>query len=261
MITGSDFKMQKIDNEQFGKFLVSLRKQKNLTQKQLAEKLYISDKAVSKWERGASLPDISMLMPLAKILGVTTTELLSGKRIDASERMTVDEVEGLMTKTIVFSNDKTQNSSTKRLRIVIFAVCALVVALEIMILLLLGYTFDAIRDNLGTVELLMMIFGAYFAFFAKETLPLYYDENKISFYNDGVFRMNIPGVTINNSNWRHILKAVYTSIMCICVLFPLLYLSVSYFAPAIWQQFRLYFTLASVFAMFIPMYAAGKKYE
>jgi len=68
--------MQTINNEEFGQFLTKLRKEKGLTQKQLAEQLYLSDKAVSKWERGLSLPDISLLMPLAKILGVTTTELL-----------------------------------------------------------------------------------------------------------------------------------------------------------------------------------------
>ena len=50
-----------MDNEKFGKFIQKLRKEKNMTQKQLGEKLNITDKAISKWERGLSFPDISML--------------------------------------------------------------------------------------------------------------------------------------------------------------------------------------------------------
>ena len=53
-----------------------------MTQKELAAKLNVSDKAVSKWERGLSCPDISLLSPLSNIFGVTVTELLDGKRSD-----------------------------------------------------------------------------------------------------------------------------------------------------------------------------------
>ena len=61
-------------------FICELRKEKQLTQKQLAEKLSITDKAVSKWERGLGYPDITILPLLAEILNVTTNELLNGKR-------------------------------------------------------------------------------------------------------------------------------------------------------------------------------------
>jgi transcriptional regulator with XRE-family HTH domain len=63
-------------------FIHELRKEKGMTQKQLAEKLNITDKAVSKWERGLGCPDISLLSSLADILGVTVTELLNGERSD-----------------------------------------------------------------------------------------------------------------------------------------------------------------------------------
>ena len=66
-----------------GQFISELRKQQQLTQKELAEKLHISDKAVSKWERGLSCPDISLLSALSDILGVTTTELLKGERAES----------------------------------------------------------------------------------------------------------------------------------------------------------------------------------
>ncbi len=69
-----------MNNEKMGQFISELRKQRQMTQKELAEKLNVSDKAVSKWERGLSYPDISLLSPLSNILGVTTTELLNGEK-------------------------------------------------------------------------------------------------------------------------------------------------------------------------------------
>lgn len=62
-----------------GKFIAGRRKEKNLTQAQLAEKLNITDRAVSKWERGKSMPDSSVMLELCHILGITVNELLSGE--------------------------------------------------------------------------------------------------------------------------------------------------------------------------------------
>ena len=59
-----------------------LRREKGLTQKELAQRLNVTDKAVSKWERGLSSPDISLLIPLSELLGLSTTELLQGRRLD-----------------------------------------------------------------------------------------------------------------------------------------------------------------------------------
>ncbi|PHV71576.1 transcriptional regulator [Sporanaerobium hydrogeniformans] len=254
--------MEKINNEHFGQFLSELRKEKKLTQKQLAEKLYISDKAVSKWERGLSLPDISLLIPLSKIFDVTITELLSGKRIEPNTQLTVMEVESLMNRTVVLSKEeKEEQNKAKRNRKFLFSFCILFIILEMTLMISLGYTLVSLFENLFTVELLMLIFGFYFTFFTKETLPVYYDENKINFYYDGFFRMNIPGIRFNNSNWKHILKATHTSIMFIFILFPLVYLGISYISPMLWGKFQLFLTLGSVFSMFLPIYIVGKKYE
>ena len=59
--------MYQISNEKFGLFVTELRKKKNLTQKDLAEKLYVSDKTVSKWERGLSMPNVVLLIPIADV--------------------------------------------------------------------------------------------------------------------------------------------------------------------------------------------------
>lgn len=73
-----------MDNEKMAHFIAQLRKSKKMTQKELAAKLSVTDKAVSKWERGLSCPDIALLAPLAEILGVTTGELLSGEKTAAA---------------------------------------------------------------------------------------------------------------------------------------------------------------------------------
>lgn len=69
-----------MDNMKIGQFICELRKEKQMTQKDLAEKLHITDKAVSKWERGLSCPDISLLPKIAELLGVTVGELLNGEK-------------------------------------------------------------------------------------------------------------------------------------------------------------------------------------
>ena len=71
-----------MDKNITGRFIAELRKQKGFTQKELAEKLMVTDKAISRWETGKGLPDTSLLKPLGDVLGVSITELLSGKRIE-----------------------------------------------------------------------------------------------------------------------------------------------------------------------------------
>lgn len=67
-------------NQTFGMMVASLRKEKEMTQSELAEKMGITDKAVSKWERDLSYPDVSSLPLLAKILDVSVDELMQGKQ-------------------------------------------------------------------------------------------------------------------------------------------------------------------------------------
>lgn len=68
-----------MDCEKTGKLIYALRKEKNLTQKQVADVMNISDKTVSKWERGLGCPDVSLLPELSQVLGVNIEELLAGK--------------------------------------------------------------------------------------------------------------------------------------------------------------------------------------
>ena len=71
-----------MDQIKIGRFIAERRKKASLTQMQLAEKLGITDKAISKWERGIAMPDTSIMLKLCDILGISVNELLCGEKID-----------------------------------------------------------------------------------------------------------------------------------------------------------------------------------
>ena len=75
-----------MDAQKMGAFIAQCRKEKQMTQEQLAQRLQVTDKAVSRWERGAGYPDVTLLKPLALALDVSVAELLEGERLeDAGE--------------------------------------------------------------------------------------------------------------------------------------------------------------------------------
>ena len=74
-----------MDAKKLGLFIAQLRKEQNMTQADLAKKLQVTDKAVSKWERGLGLPDINSIEPLADALGVTVLEIMRSERIPVED--------------------------------------------------------------------------------------------------------------------------------------------------------------------------------
>lgn len=76
-----------MDLKKIGKFISEERKKKNYTQKQLADILNVSDRAISKWECGKGFPEVSLLQPLCKALGISVNELLTGERLDKENYM------------------------------------------------------------------------------------------------------------------------------------------------------------------------------
>ena len=67
-----------MDAAKTGCFIAKKRRERNISQRELAEFLHITDKAISKWERGLSFPDITVLIPLSDVLGVSLYDLLTG---------------------------------------------------------------------------------------------------------------------------------------------------------------------------------------
>ena len=78
-----------MNQEKTGKFISAMRKEKGLTQEQLAENLNISKNAVSKWERGMNLPDASNMQELCAILDITINELFIGEKLNKEQHMKV----------------------------------------------------------------------------------------------------------------------------------------------------------------------------
>ncbi|MBQ6706832.1 MAG: helix-turn-helix transcriptional regulator [Clostridia bacterium] len=74
-----------MDQVKIGRFIAECRKQQNLTQMQLAERLNITDRAVSKWETGRSMPDSAVMLDLCRILNITVNDLLSGEVVSVKE--------------------------------------------------------------------------------------------------------------------------------------------------------------------------------
>ncbi len=74
-----------VDLKRIGAFIAACRREKKLTQKQLGEKLNVTDRAVSKWETGRSMPDVSLLESLCRELDISVSELLAGKRIEPAQ--------------------------------------------------------------------------------------------------------------------------------------------------------------------------------
>ena len=128
-----------------GRFISEVRKKKGLTQKELAEQLSVTDKAVSKWETGRSAPDIALLEPLARELGVSVVEILQGEKIEEENFPAVSDE-------VVVTTMKKDKKKLKR---------AVIIAVSIMlsILLLLQINFYCYhyfttipKDDISAIE-------------------------------------------------------------------------------------------------------------
>ena len=172
-----------MDLVKIGKYIAGKRKALGMTQKQLAEKLNMSDKSVSKWERGICLPDVSVYMELCKILGISINEFLAGEDIDAEnvEKKSEDNI---------IQVTKDSKKKQKNLK----SILAVVTTFAVIMVLVLGAVFvhkvmqpknyitavDRTSAEMKTAELLSGTDGAYlFNFYVKEeykTLTIYLSE-------------------------------------------------------------------------------------
>lgn len=106
-----------MDQIEIGKFIAKCRKEKKLTQAQLAEQLNITDRAVSKWETGKSMPDSSIMLELCSILGITVNELLSGENVD------VEDFEKKAEENLIELTKKNESNLTKNIVVFIIFFC------------------------------------------------------------------------------------------------------------------------------------------
>lgn len=115
-----------MDQSKTGRFIAQQRRAQNLTQRQLADQLAISDKTVSKWECGKGLPEVSLMLPLCEILQITVNDLLSGEKVAEGEYQKKAE-ENLME--LMKENAENRERMTLSIlcgAVTVIAVCALV---------------------------------------------------------------------------------------------------------------------------------------
>ena len=82
-----------MEAKEFGRFIAGMRKEKKMTQAELAEKIHVTDKAVSRWERGLGFPDIQTIEPLAQALGISVLELMRSERQEKAKEEAAPEIQ------------------------------------------------------------------------------------------------------------------------------------------------------------------------
>ena len=139
-----------MNQEKIGKFISTMRKKKDLTQEQLAEKLNVSKNAVSKWERGLNLPDASIMQDVCSILDISLNELFAGEKLNKDEQIKHSE----QTIINILKNQKHRNK--------IYKICLSILIVVVLIiigrftLIKMGYIMD---DNLKYTQVYIAEYG------------------------------------------------------------------------------------------------------
>ena len=129
-----------MNQQKIGRFIAELRKEKNMTQIDLANKLGITDRAISKWENGRGMPDLSLLTPLCELLDVSINELLSGARLDKKDYQ--EKFEENIINTIDYTDKKIKK--TKKIFITILSIILIFI---VMLITMFSIDINRMRNN------------------------------------------------------------------------------------------------------------------
>lgn len=159
-----------MDQKRIGAFIARCRKEKNLTQMQLAERLGITNQAVSKWENGRGMPDVSLLQPLCDVLGISLNELFSGEHISA------EEYKGKAEENISKLFKEKQLANLKPAKY-LFSVCANAALLVAVIELAVGLVGNFF--NSAILEAMLINVSVWLILFLASMGKLAYDKKKL----------------------------------------------------------------------------------
>lgn len=120
-----------------GELIASLRKEKGITQKELAEKLNVTDKAISKWERGNGFPEITIVPVLANELGISVNELLNCEQ-DIKDDITHDEADKIVSNTIEYM----EKTSKYKASVIAVSIITIVFMIAMFVCLLCNYVIN-----------------------------------------------------------------------------------------------------------------------
>lgn len=133
-----------MNTEKIGKFIASKRKEKNMTQRELASKLKVTDRAVSKWERGMGCHDISLLEELSKILNISIVELLNGEEMEDKSIIEKDLIKS-MSYSKEYTKSKIKNNLNTILTTIIISVSILLIIFNLVNYYLLNKTYKVTK--------------------------------------------------------------------------------------------------------------------
>lgn len=176
-----------MNQEKIGKFIKECRKKKNLTQEELARILNVTDKAISKWENGRCLPDVSLFEKLCKELDITVNELLSGERLnennyqEKTEEVTINLLDNL-------KKNKRMFIKIIIIIIIFFFIITLLVNKILDIELSVPYDYRIMKCNIDDDELTFEILGlstlnTYYTLIENDTEEYYFFTTKIYLAN------------------------------------------------------------------------------
>lgn len=132
-----------MNQEKIGKFIAQIRKEKKLTQKELADKLGVTDRAISNWENGRRMPDVSLYKNLCYELGISINELISGEKL-TNKKITEDIMDDAIIKTLDYSEEN-KKKLKKIIKILILILYILVV--------FIGMTYYAYRKRYPKIDI------------------------------------------------------------------------------------------------------------
>ena len=132
-----------MNQKKIGNFISTIRKEKNMTQKDLSEKLNVSINAVSKWERGICLMDISLLKPLSELLEISIIEIINGEKLNKNE-LTNEMIE----KTINYYEKKIIENKKKKCKIFFWGLIIILLLSLLTYKVILLYNIKSIENNI-----------------------------------------------------------------------------------------------------------------
>lgn len=119
-----------MNQEKIGRFILKCRKEKKLTQAELAEKLGVTDKSISNWENGRNMPDLSLFKPLCELLDISINDLISGERVSKDKYQ--EKLEENIISTIDYTNKKlSKKNNVIGIILIVFGVMFAITAMSI----------------------------------------------------------------------------------------------------------------------------------
>ncbi len=171
-----------MDSNKIGKFIYTLRKEKNLSQYQLAEMIPISRQAVSKWERGVTIPDSSTLLRLSEIFDVTINELLNGKRLQENS------IENLESTTLeIIDQHNIKKKKDKRIIVILGTIIFILIFSFLLYYFITSYSSIKVYKVGGTNEEIDLYDGLFIVTKEKAYLKL----GKIKNRTDEIIKINV----------------------------------------------------------------------